>query len=224
MTYITTIKDYASKKSDTKQIFLICGFGGKIWQTKRLINLLIKNGYNIRAVDYTTDVLTKGDPQMLVDLVKEMHIEAVRFKKKVKRSVLLIGISLGGLISVNIIRRDKQFSQAVIITGGDIVKCAIRSQGTKVWPQTYEELANLWKSVNMYSDPTTLKHISSVMVLPIADQLIDPDDVRKEIALQKAAGNRMQLLERSIFGHVGTIIVETVLFPKRILRYIEMLK
>jgi hypothetical protein len=223
ISYLKTIRDFRCKGPHPKQIFLICGFGGKIWQTKRLINLLLKNGYNVRAIDYTRDVLTKGDPQMLVDLIEELHAEAVLFQAEVKQPVLLLGISMGVLASVNIIRRDERFSRAVMITGGDMVKCAQRSQGPRVWPQSYEELARLWESVNMYSDPTTLTRINSIMVLPTADKLVDPVDVRNEIASQNKAGNNMKLIERHIFGHVGTIFVETVLFPKRVLRYIAML-
>ncbi len=222
MAQITNVKDYFTKKPGAKYILLLCGFRGKIWQTKRLVNLLLKNGYTVRAVDYTTDALTKGDPQLLIDLVDELHVEALRFKEEVKQPVLLLGISMGALASLNIIRRDKRFSQAVLITGGDIVKVAHRLQ-KEVWPQTYDELSEIWKSVNMYTDPKKLVHTKSVMILPIKDRYIDPDDVHKEIALQRKEGNDMQLIERHSFGHIGTIVEETILFPERILRYISML-
>ncbi len=223
MGYITAVKDFTSPKPNPKPILLFCGFGGRIWQTKRLINLLLKHGYNVRAVDYTTDVLTKGDPNMLIGLIAEARAEAARFIEDVKQPVLLLGISLGVLVAVNIMRRDQRFTRAVSITGGDIVKVAHRAQGPKIWPQTYEQLAKIWESVNMYTDPAALRHTTTVMVLPTRDRLIDPDDVRAEVAKQTAAGNRMQLVERHIFGHIGTIIMETVIFPRRVLHYIAML-
>ena len=110
-----------------------------------------------------------------------------------------------------------------MITGGDVAKAAKRLHPA-AWQQSYKELSTLWKSVNMYSDPAKLKHASWLIVLPTKDELIDPDDVRKERLLQNAIGNNMQVLERHRFGHMGTIIEEIILFPKRILSYIKMVE
>jgi hypothetical protein len=44
--------------------------------------------------------------------------------------------------------------------------------------------------------------------------------VRQEVSVQNDAGNVLLLVERHSLGHVGTIIEETTLFPKRILGYI----
>src|SRR3984957_2226432 len=204
MAYITSIKDFSSNRPHSKQILLICGFIGKIWQMKRLINLLNKNGYNVRAIDYTTDVLTKGNPQMFLDLVNEVHHEAIRLKKEVHQQILLIGMSMGALISYYIIRHDERFPKAMMITRGDMAKAVRRSQGRKTWPQNYKELANFWKAINLYSDPKKHKKFSGVMVLPIAGKLIDPDDVRNEIKIQNKAGNHVHLIERRFFGHIET--------------------
>ena len=59
-----------------------------------------------------------------------------------------------------------------------------------------------------------------LFVLPSKDKLIDPAEVLSEINLQIEAGNTLELVERGLFGHVGTIIEETVLFPGRIKGYI----
>jgi hypothetical protein len=111
-----------------------------------------------------------------------------------------------------------------MITRGDMVKAAKRSQSTKIWPQTDKELATFWEPINLYSDPTKHKKFSAVMVLPVADRLIDPDDVPNEIKIQNEAGNNVKLIERRLFGHIETIFIETTLFPKRVLGYIKMLE
>jgi hypothetical protein len=67
----------------------------------------------------------------------------------------------------------------------------------------------------------TLRGKRLLFVLPAKDNLIDTSDVYSEVMLQNKAGNHLMLIERHSFGHIGTIIEETVLFPKRVLAYIE---
>jgi len=73
----------------------------------------------------------------------------------------------------------------------------------------------------MYSDPAQLKDKRILFVLPSKDRLIDPADVHREVKTQNDAGNVLILVERHALGHVGTIIEETILFPRRILSYID---
>jgi len=54
--------------------------------------------------------------------------------------------------------------------------------------------------------------------------LIDPTEVLAKIDRQNKAGNTVKLITRGSFGHFGTIIEETILFPSRILRYIDQLE
>ncbi len=199
----------------------MCGFGGSIWQTKFVIHTLHGLGYDVVALDFSETVLSDGNPRLLLDLTREVVAFAETQAKKTPAPILLVGISLGALMALNILRRSKLFTMGVLITGGDIVKVAQNIYGSKVWPQSYKELAVLWRSVNIYSDPSELADKRLVFVLPSKDRLIHPDDVRREVKTQTAAGNKIVLIERHFFGHIGTIIEETVLFPKRIVGYIR---
>ncbi len=200
---------------------MLCGFGGSIWQTKRLLRLLHRTGYDVIAMDFSKEVLAKGDPMLLIRLMDEVTGLAESEARASKKPILLIGISLGALVSLNILRRSKLFNKGVLITGGDIVKVAQNIYGHKVWPQSYEELADMWQSANMYTKPDRLSGKRLCFVLPARDRLIDPEDVRHEVQAQVQAGNELVLIERHSLGHVGTIIEETILFPKRILSYIQ---
>jgi len=218
---IRNSKDYPSKRPSDKHAFVLCGFGGSIWQLKRLISVLNRDGYNVRALDFSEDVLSKGDPELLPALTHEVVTLAEARQRELNRPVLLVGVSLGALMSVNVLRRSKLYDTAVLITGGDIVKVAQRLYGPKVWPQAYDELASIWQDVNMYTEPALLRGKHALMVLPTRDKLIDPEDVRAEVEKQQAAGNDLQLLERGNFGHLGTIVEEAVLFPKRTQGYVR---
>lgn len=221
---IKNVKFYPAKTPGLKRCLVLCGFGGSIWQTKRLLGILHKAGYDITAMDFSKDVLSKGNPRLLLSLMNEVTILAEAEARRVGKPILLVGISLGALVSLNIMRRSKLFNKGVLVTGGDIVKVAQNIYGHRVWPQSYEELTKTWTSLNMYSDPIQLKGKRILFVLPSRDRLIDPTDVRQEVKTQNDAGNTLMLVERHALGHVGTIIEETILFPKRILGYIDRIE
>jgi hypothetical protein len=127
---------------------------------------------------------------------------------------------LASRIALNILRRSKYFSEGVLITGGDIVKIA-RKLYPKAWKLPHEKHAALWQNVNMYTNPKLLTGKRLLFVLPKHDKLIRIPDIHNEVAAQQQAGNDLTLIQRGAFGHVGTIVEETILFPRRTLSYIE---
>lgn len=110
-----------------------------------------------------------------------------------------------------------------MITGGNIVTVAKNIFGEKVWPQTHEKLSDIWKDVNIWTEPELLKGKRMLFVLPTKDRLIDTSEVVGEAERQNRAGNTVILIERTHLGHIGTIIEETIIFPRRILKYISRL-
>lgn len=223
MKFVKHIREFPAKRPAGKRALVMCGFGGSIWQLKRLITTLTRDGYEVTALDFSEEVLSAGDPTFLPELVDEVVTFADDRAKHSKKPILLVGVSLGALISLNILRRSKYFDRSVMITGGDIVKVAQRLYGEKVWPRSYDELAKVWQHINMYSDPKELIGKRLLFVPPVNDRLIDVADVRNEVARQNTAGNSIKLIERRPFGHVGTIAQEAVVFPKRTLEYIKQL-
>lgn len=144
MSLIKNIKQFPAKRGN-KHALLMCGFGGSIWQTWRLIKLLNQNGYNVTALDFSKEALSLGDPALLPSLTDEVAAFAENEAKRLGSPPLLIGISLGALMSLNILRRSTVFMKGVLITGGDIVKVAKKIYRNAVWPQSYTELAALWQ-------------------------------------------------------------------------------
>lgn len=241
MSLIQNIKRFNSKKQNTKEAILLCGFGGAIWQTKRLISVLNRAGYNVTALDFPKKVLGGGDPTLLPQMVDEVAAFVVNEAKSSEDKILLIGISLGSLLSLNIFRRSKLFDTAIMITGGNIVTVAQNIYGRRVWPQSHDELSDIWKEVNIFTDPKLLKGKRALFVLPSNDKLIDPAEVIAEAERQSKAGNSIQLIKRGrskssnlsklpmlrssiamrLATHIWVIVEETIIFPKRVLSYIE---
>lgn len=220
MSLIRTTKHYPAFGQSDRHIILLCGFGGRVWQNLRLIRLMRQAGYHVTALDFHKTVLSSGDPTLLPQLVREVHAFAEAEATRLGRPPLLVGISLGALIALNIVRRSTTFRQAVLVTGGDIVKVAQKIY-RHVWPTTYDELAHEWREVNMYSEPASLAGKRLLFVLPTKDKQVDPADVYEEVARQRAAGNEIELLERTRFGHLGTIIYETIWRPRTIIEYVR---
>jgi len=124
MSLIQNTKYFPAKSAEAKEAILLCGFGGAIWQTKRLTTKLNRAGYNVTALDFPKTVLSTGDPTLLPQLINEVVTFVEKQTKKTDQKILPIGISLGALLSLNIFRRSKLFDTAVMITGGNIVTVA----------------------------------------------------------------------------------------------------
>lgn len=244
MSLIQNTKRFASKHSNAKEVILLCGFGGAIWQTKRLISTLNRAGYNVTALDFPKKILAAGDPNLLPQMVDEVVAFVENEAKKRTENILLIGISLGSLLSLNIFRRSKHFDTAIMITGGNIVTVARTIYGHKVWPQTHKELSDIWKEINIFTDPALLNDKRALFVLPSNDRLIDTTEVLAEAEKQRRAGNSIQLITRGrsrtlgisklplirnltivrLFSHIWVIIEETIIFPQRVLDYIARIE
>jgi len=221
---IQNIRHFPTKSQPAKEAILLCGFGGAIWQTRRLTAVMNRAGYNVTALDFPKSVLSSGDSKALPNLVNEVVAFAEKAASKTDKEILLVGISLGSLLSLNIFRRSKRFKKAVMVTGGNIVTVAKNIYGDKIWPQNHAELSRLWRDINIHSDPRSLKGKRAIFILPTNDKLIDTTEVLGEIDKQNQAGNSIELVKRASYGHIGTIIEETILHPRRILSYIKELE
>ena len=216
-------KFFSCGKPDAVQVILMCWFGGKVWQLRRLVRVLNRAGYDVTAMDFPKTILSAGDIQLLPSLASEVTERAEAIAKESKTEVLLIGISIGGLMALNVLRRSKLFTKGILITGGDVAKAAKRFY-KKAWPQDYEELAEQWQSVNMYSDPKGLRGKTTLFVMHPSSKLIDARDVYHEVERQQKAGNRIMLVKRHRFDHIGTILEEATLQPQRVLDYIAQVE
>ena len=223
MSFVKNVRWFPAKTGTHEPALLLCGFGGSVWQVRRLILTLNANGYDVTVLDFSSSVLRTGDPSFLPALVDEV-VAFAETEDQTHGQPLLVGVSLGALLVLNIVRRSKRFNGGVLITGGDIVKIA-RKLFPRAWrPLPFETHAALWRNLNMYSDPNELAGKRLLFVLPKKDRLVNKSDLRREIAAQHAAGNELHIIERRALGHFGTIIEETILFPRRTLGYIKRVR
>jgi len=196
------------------------GYGGYTWMASRQLNVLKNHGYKIIALDFIL-VLRKHDPQDLIDLMNEVDSFCLE-EGLISPDILVVGISLGGLVGYNLMRRHEEVKRLLIITGGNIALLPTNRSLAKKWNITRQELEDKWQDVNMYSTPGSYQDRHIIMLLPKRDKLIDPNQVLDEIDLHRPYNN-IKLIDTN-GGHFRTIITETILRPNQPLKLIHELE
>ena len=223
MNFIRSLKVITPDKPNGKTIVYMMGYGGYLWQSKRQIELFKKSGYKIIAMDFV-DVLKRKNPDDLLSLMD--NVTKVLAKQKVVSSgTIIFGVSLGGLVGYNMMKRYNELNKLIVITGGDMThipaKVPVKRSLVKHWGLTREQLSERWKDVNIYSEVGTIRGKHIIMVLPNRDKVINPKEVSDELA-RHTQYNKINLI-RSSGGHFRTIITETILKPKNGLALVKQI-
>lgn len=220
MKHIRTITEISPLQPNGKTIVYMHGYGGYTWQASRQLKVLKKAGYKVYALDFKK-ILNSYNPKELLELMDEVDTFLIE-NSLINKDLLLVGISIGGLAGYNMIRRHKELDKLLAITGGNVSLLPTDRSLKKNWKMTRSQLAKEWRTVNMYTSPGTMNNKRVIMMLPLRDKIIDPEQVSKEVRLQQKF-NKITLV-RTRGGHYRTIIRETILKPKSILRYLHELE
>ena len=196
-------------KSNGLNIVYLLGYGGRLWHSKRHIKLLQDAGYTIYAMDFH-DVLKNRDPQDLITVMDEVEAKLKECNLISKRTII-VGVSMGGLIGFNMLKRHDELKNLLVITGGNMA--LIPKSYRQRWPISYEELANIWSEVNIYTKAGVVNGKYITMILPSRDRMIDPEEVTEE--LEMLSKHNKVLVIRPKAGHFRTIITETILRPRK---------
>ncbi|HUD05707.1 MAG TPA: alpha/beta hydrolase [Candidatus Saccharimonadales bacterium] len=219
MQYIRSIKRVIPKVPTGKTILYMHGYGGFNWQAKRQLKVLREAGYSIIALDFTY-VLRAHNPQELIDLMDEVDT-FMQNEKLIDKELLIVGISLGGLVGYNMLRRHKELTKLLVITGGNISLLPSKKSLKKKWKITREQLADRWHEINMYTPAGRLKDKHIIMMLPVRDKVINPNEVLAELDIQKQYNNIKLLMTKG--GHYRTVITSTIIKPRIILKLLKEL-
>jgi len=217
MQIIRNIEEIKPKHPNGLNIVYMLGYGGSIWHSRRHINMLKNEGYSLLVMDFR-DVLKNRNPQDLITVMDEVD-EVLQRRQLIAKNTLIVGVSMGGLIGFNMLRRHKILNKLMIITGGNMA--LIPKSYKQKWPVSYAELEKIWEGVNIYTPPGTVRDKYITMVLPSRDKMIDPNAVADELD-RLAEYNSVKVI-RPKGGHFRTIITETMLRPKKSLHLITEL-
>lgn len=200
-----------------KLVYML-GYGGRIWHSKRHLKMLLNEGYEILVMDFY-DALRRRDPQDLLTLMDEVDSLFAQYKL-IDTKTMMVGVSMGGLVGFNMMKRHKELKVLLAITGGNMA--LIPKYYKQKWPVSYDELAEIWAPANIYTKPGEITGRYVAMVLPSRDKVIDPDEVVDE--LKKLGEYNTVVVLRPKGGHFRTIITETILRPRKSLHIIHEMK
>jgi len=220
MKFIRTITEITPQKPNGKTIVYMHGYGGYTWQASRQLKILKNAGYKVYALDFKK-ILNSHNPQDLLELMDEID-EFLKERRLISKDLLLVGISIGGLAGYNMIRRHKELNKLLAITGGNVALLPTDKSLEKNWEMTREQLAQAWQTVNMHTPLGEMKNKNVIMMLPLRDKIINPEEVVKEVRLLQKVNNVM--LVRTKGGHYRTIITETIFKPRSIFKYLDELE
>ena len=77
----------------------LLGYYGAIWHSARHIRQLLREGYEVLAMDFR-DVLKRRDPQDLITTMDEVENASIN-RKLMKINTFIVGVSMGGFICSN---------------------------------------------------------------------------------------------------------------------------
>jgi len=220
MKFIRNIRKIPAQTPNGRVIIYMHGYGGRLWQARRHLSYLSKQGYDIVAMDFT-DVLRNKDPQDLIDLMDEAQT-VVESHKLINLRTIIVGVSLGGLVGFNLVKRFPELNKLLIITGGDVTHIPRKATLKNKWRLSRSQLSRKWQNVNIYTPVGGINDKHIVMLLPKRDKMIDPAEVSKEIDRHKHLNDIVLVNTKG--GHFRTIIKETVISPGNSMKLIEYLE
>jgi len=215
MTIIKNIREYPSDKPNGYTAVYLLGYGGAIWHSRRHTRLLRDEGYKVLAMDFH-DVLKHRDPQDLINVMDEVEDELTN-RALINTKTIIVGVSMGGLIGFNMLKRHSELDKLLVITGGNMA--LIPKSYRQKWPVSYADLEDMWQDVNIYAPLGSVKNKQIIMILPSRDKMIDPEDVAKELQKHKLHNTIRTIRPKG--GHFRTIITETILRPKNSVQLIN---
>lgn len=112
---------YEYGKSD-KKVLLVHGWSGRGTQLVKIADLLLKMGYSTVSFDAPAHGKSPGKTSILTEFIESI----VELEKKYNHFDHIIGHSLGGMATLNSIKRGVKTKSAVLIASGDSVNEIIK--------------------------------------------------------------------------------------------------
>lgn len=217
---IRTVTRIIPKIKNGKTVLYLHAHSGRTWLSKRQINLLRNHGFTIIALDFNFSIKNHRVKD-LTELMDEVD-SFLQNEKLIREELIIIGLSLGGLVGYNMLRRHALLKKLIVITGGNIALLPSKNDLKNNWKMTRAQLEEEWKEVNMFTPLGALVDKNIMMLLPLRDRVINPNEVLDEIEKQTKFNN--MIIVRTKGGHFRTVFTQIIFQPKKILSYIKTIE
>jgi hypothetical protein len=187
------------------------GYGGKIRRYKRIIQALNRHGFTVVAYEYSSSVMTSGNPHDLLTLVggicNDFSEKAAGYKK-----IICVGASAGAGLCFALQRRMPAIQYGIYAVAGMAGKDALASPLFYFVRQKFsrrgfsvERLNNLWQEIDVSPDNPPQQYVAFVMVLGKRDRIISYEKALATLKAWQRAGIPIKIITRPNLGHLGTI-------------------
>lgn len=203
-------------RKNKKVIFLLTGWGTKMWMFTPFAQILAFNGYYCITYTYDKEILspqTADTVNKIKSVSKSILDKIEELKANGFRDFYIFGTSLGSTIALMVANKSKDISKVVLnTTGSDIAetvwgwdrfnssfKNSLISQGF-----TLSKLKNEWKDISPENNINNLKNKSLLIYLSRKDEVI-PYKLGKKLADQfKERNYQYTLVINNNFNHIFT--------------------
>lgn len=195
-------------------VFFACPLGTKVWKVRWAIKSLTEAGYSVVAYDFTEEIFTEAEPEMLpilVDMVRrDIQEKIYALKASGTDDFGFFGSSLGAFMMYNCIAHIPDFQWGVLNTGGNaaqavFTKRKLRRTYSKAG-YTEEELEDMWKPMQ-YPDFHDLDGKKILMLSSQHDRLLPLSEVDMYMEPLRQAGAEVDIIELSVYGHMPSVVV-----------------
>lgn len=105
-----------------KKVLLVHGWSGRGTQLVKIADMLIKNGYSTISFDAPAHGKSPGKTSIMPEFIESI----LELEKQYSPFEFIIGHSLGGMSTLNAIKRGLQVKKAILIGSGDSVNDIIK--------------------------------------------------------------------------------------------------
>lgn len=205
---------FASKGEKNSQLVCyVAGYTAKIQHFRLSIRKLQKLNYDVIAFEYDDSVLTDGDPQKLIDIVKEVT-KRVKKHEDNYTNIVCMGASLGSLISFNVQKRIKKARIGLYAAGGVIAAEALfgaaeLSKEQKAFIANgydQQKLSRVWKSLEIQKESDFPADKSFITVNGVNDVISKFNIAQAYMNSWKEQGAQARMIRLPFAGHKRTIM------------------
>ncbi|HSX44583.1 MAG TPA: hypothetical protein VLF39_00510 [Candidatus Saccharimonadales bacterium] len=203
---------FESSEPNGELVSYAAGYNSKIKTYNHAVKTLNNMGYDVLAFDYDPAVLQAGQPQYLLDVV-DRAVEQVKDKSKDYQETVSMGVSLGGFIGYNVLKRIGSSSVGAFADCGVDFVPAIFNSGTlddvaKAYQNNGYDQASLnriWEPLDVEPSKATFPKDKSFIVFDgTRDKLIDFNEAKQNIEDWAAKGINVKQYPLKGLGHLLT--------------------
>lgn len=199
-------------KESAPTIYYFAGYGTPLWLVTPHIRVLRRMGFRVYAFSYKADILSAGEPQLLVEAIETIK-KIVTKDMQTHKVAGVYGMSLGAFIGLNI-QRLCGIKKGLHNTGGVGIVSAIwdnrhlSKEKDRYTENGYskQDLQKLWAPYEAHEN-TQVTGLEIVLLAAKRDAVLSYDEAKRNIGAWKESADAKLVTTSSLgAGHITVVI------------------